>query len=259
MKLRRALGVVFAATAALLVLPGAAVAQPSQEDVETLVSDAQIIAENAPAAAQEGADGVQGAAETLQETQSTNEAADELVDAGVDSGSALVAGTEQFGALGTGLSLVGQGVSNTHSPWTNAIDDQDPSVVDPADLQLIAQRLQDNGADGLLCGVSGGSGGLLSALVHLLQGNVIEPPLSLGPAFYSEGVVNALAVAFQTTEGTPYEGPFQTLGLTSLVVGAAIEGDVNDAEAELAPVFEGAAPATGPIIEQIEAQEDERC
>lgn len=254
----RLFAVVAIASAATLTVSGAAFAQPSEEDVETLVSDLQVMAENAPAAGEGLAEDLQNAAEGLQESQSTNQAAEDVVAAGVAAGSTLVAGTEQFGDLGTGLFLIGAGANLAHGPWTNAIDNQDPSVIDPADFEAIAAHLQENGQHDLLCG-AGISGGLLSAIVHLLLGNIMEGSLGIGPAFYSEGVVNVLLIGFEATQGTPYAGVFQTAGLTSLVVGAAAAGDVQDLEDELAPVFEGAAPATGPIIEQIEAQEAENC
>lgn len=244
--------------AGTLTVSGSAFAQPSQEDVETLVSDAQIIAENAPAAAEGLAEDLQGAAETLQETQSTNATADEVTAAGVAAGSTLVAGTEQFGDLGLGLTLLSFGVNSAHDPWTNAIDNQDPSVVDPADFEAIATYLQENGQDDLLCG-AGLDGGLLRALVHLLTGNIIDPPLGIGNSFYVHGVVNPILMLFNATQGTPYAGVFQTAGIASIVVGAAAQDDVQDLEAELAPVFDGAAPATGPVIEQVEAQEAENC
>ncbi|MEX0875372.1 MAG: hypothetical protein WD646_02300 [Actinomycetota bacterium] len=224
----------------------------SAQDPAVLLSDLQIMVENAPGAGDELAAGLQEAIDTLASTQSAEETAAAIGDALVAAGSALVAGTQQFGALGLGLTLMNLGFQSAISPVVvDIIDEQNPqAVLDPAHLEAILANLPtileeiQNGA-GTGCGAPDG-------LVHLLEGNVIEPPLGIGEAFWSCAVVNALLAGFNATTGTPLEGTFQFLGISSIVIGAAIEPNVTELEGQLAPVFDALAPVTDQIIAVLE-------
>lgn len=238
----------------LTVLSGTASAQP---DPAVLAEDVQIIAGNLPAAVEAAAAGLQEAAATAQETQSAVETSAALGDTVVATGSTLVDGTTQFGALGLGLTLMNLGFQEAVRPVTeDIIDNQDPqAVLDPAHLQTLADNLPTM-LDSIQNGSPGGcfpQGGMATGLAHLLQGNVIDPPLGIGPAFWCYSVVNPLLAGFTATEGTPFVGAFQFLGISSLVVGAAAEPEfTNTIEPGLAPVFEGLAPVTGPVIDALE-------
>lgn len=208
--------------------------------------DAQIIAGNVPAAVQALIDGVQETVDALTETQSVEATVQALGQALVDAGTALVDGTEQFGALGLGLTLVNLGLQNALAPYAQAIDD--PSllggIITAEDFQILAANLQ--------AFLAAEQTSLANGLVFLLQGNIIEPPLGIGPAFYSEAVVGTLLNGFTAATGTFLEGVFQTLGITSLVVGGALEPQVSELEVALAPLFEALGPITEPIIAALE-------
>ena len=236
----------------MTVLSGTASAQ----DPEVLLSDLQIMVENAPAAGDELAAGLQEAIDTLTATQSAEETAAAIGQALVAGGSALVDGTEQFGALGLGLLLMNSAFQSALSPVTvDIIDEQNPqAVLDPAHVDTILGNLP-GALEAIQTGENGGcspQAGFTTGVAELLRGNVIDPPLGAGPAFWCYSVLNPTFFIGNTTIGTPFHGTFQFILISELILGAVAEPNVSELEGQVAPVFDALAPVTDPIIAVLE-------
>lgn len=244
----------FAATAVAAATLGGSVVGFARPAAADPAADVQQLIDNAPAAIQTLVDGLQAAVDVYVGTDSAVATSAAIGDAVVQSGTVLVAGTEQFGALGLGLLLVNLSVQGTLHPYLSAIDDPSTAggLVDPNALGYLLNRLP-----ALL---EAEQGTLARTLVLALQGNLIDPPLGFGPAVYGEGVVGSLQNLFAWAGGdepddlytTPLESVFSTLGITSLVIGGALESQVTDLEAAVAPLFEALGPVTEPLIGVLE-------
>lgn len=222
-----------------------------------LASDLQIVAGNADEAVTALLEGVQGAIDVLVDTQSAVQTSAALGDAVVAAGSALVANTEQFGALGFGFVVINGGVQTVLAPYLGAIDD--PSTAGDAlstlaaDLSTILGRLG-AGVDGLLHG-DGFGGGVTQAVAEALRGNLIA-----GPGFGAIGVPATVGNLFNGTgvglstlvAGTSLEAIVIPVAIL-LLVGAIGAGDyIVQLQDALAPAFDALADVTEPIAVAVE-------
>lgn len=225
--------------------------------------DVTIILGNLEATTEALSMGLEDTLTTLAETQSAVDTSAALGDTAVDTGSALVAGTEQFGALGLGLLLGNNAVQTNLNPFLTAIDDPTEENINnafnPEDLNTIASNLE-NVPDALIEGTPfGGNTGLKDGVIALLEGDLIaDPPLFFGPSAVTSPLLGLTAASNTLFEGTNYGqagGSANlpgTLGITTLVVAGATGGQLEELEENVAPLFEAAEPLTTPLIEAIE-------
>lgn len=223
-------------------------------------ADVTAILENLQPALEDLAAGLENTATTLADTQSAVETSAALGDTVVTSGSTLVQGAPTLGSLGLGLTLVNSGLQGSAEPLLVLIDDPSADtledVFNPDDLSTIAGNLE-NVPDAVLFGTPFGFNiGVRDGAVELLQGNLVEGPLGIGPSAGSGVAFGLVSGTDELLDGTNYgQGGANfagTLGITSLVALAALEGPATDVEDGAAPIFEAAAPATEPLIEALE-------
>lgn len=243
------LGAVTAGAVALSMtgLAGAAAADPAD--------DVAIMLENLPTAVEELVAGVQEAIDVLATTQSAVDTSAALGDALVAAGSALVNGTEQFGALGLGLTLVNLGVQQVLAPYLGAIDDPSTAagLIDPEDISTLLANLPP-AVDGLLYG-DGFADGAVIAVAEALKGNLIfgpsfgaiGTPAFVGNAFNGAGVGLTTLVAGTSIE--PIALPVAIILLVAAIGGADY---IQQAEDALAPLFEALGPVTEPVVAALE-------
>lgn len=215
----------------VLAFAGTAHADPA-DDVAKIV-------ENVPAAVDALVDGVQATVGVLTDTGSAEATAASLGQALVAAGSALVSGTEQFGALGFGFTLINSSLQSALAPYLAAIDDPSTAggLINPDDLQTILDNLPST--------VENTKPAVVSGLVGLLEGDVYN---GLG----NTSVAGVLA-AGELTNGTNLQAlvaPAAIVVLIAIIAGGGYLTDIGDA---LAPVFESAASVTGPVIALLEA------
>jgi hypothetical protein len=199
--------------------------------------DAAIILENLPAAVDLLVAGVQDAADTYTETSSAVEAADALGDALVAAGSALVAGTEQFGALGLGFSLLNGAIQGALEPYLSALDDPSTAadLFNPDDLTTILNNLSP-ALDNLQPTV-------VAIVIEGLGGNLMNLVLE---------VINLVGYIVTVLVGTNYEPFVQLVGIPLLVGLFAGAEYIQQLEEGLAPLFDALDPVTAPILEALE-------
>ena len=221
--------------------------------------DTQIIIDNVPTAVDALVAGVQETADTLTTTQSAVATSAALGQAVVDTGSALVAGTEQFGALGLGLLLVNLGVQQGLAPYLGAIDDPSTAadLINPDDLNVLADNLGPT-TEFVVAN-------LATAAAEGLKGNLVAPgfldpvtgtPAALGNTLALVGDLITGGAVILLTQGTSFEGLGFVVPITVLVAGAAAGGALGDylqqIEDAVAPIAEAGAPVSAPIIELLE-------
>lgn len=221
--------------------------------------DVPIIAENLPEAAEILADGLQEAVTAAAEHQSAVQASADIGQVLVASGTALVAGTEQFGSLGLGLLLVNLGAQQALAPYLGAIDDPETAadLFDPNDLQVIGGNAE-AAADHV-------SSNLATALAEGLKGNVLEAgfldPATGTPALFGNtaaivGDLQTGGTLFILFQGSSLEEEGAFVGIAGLIGGAVVGGAtaeyLQQVEDGIAPAAEAAEPATAPIIEALE-------
>jgi len=203
------------------------------------VDDIAKIVENVPAAVNVAVDGVQASVDKLIETSSAKQTSARLGQALVATGTALVSGTVQFGALGLGFTLINSSVQSALAPYLDAIDDPSTAggLINPDDLQTILNNLAPT--------VENTKPALVMGLVDLLEGDVYN---GVGNV-----TVSGVLAAGELTNGTNYQSliaPAAIVVLVAIIAGGSYLTDIGDA---LAPVFEAAAPATGSVIALLEA------
>ena len=221
--------------------------------------DTQVIIDNIPAAVNELVDGIQSTADAYLATQSAVAASAALGQGLVDTGTALVTGTEQFGALGLGLMLVNLSLQQGPAPFLGAIDD--PSTAgdlltadDFAALQANVQPALDLIVENAKTAVAEG-----------LKGNLVAPgfldpvtgtPALLGNTLAIVGDLSTGGAVLLLTQNTTLQGLGTTVPILVLVGGAAAGGFLGDALVQLedavAPVADALAPVTSPIIALLE-------
>lgn len=227
-------------------LAGVAAADPA--------ADVQIMLENLPEAIDELVVGVQEAVDILGSTQSAVDTAAALGDAIVAAGTALVDGTEQFGALGLGFALLNSSLQTALAPYLNAIDDPSTigDLVNPDDISGLLANLP-RAIEALLHGneVNGGDDdGLVCAVAELLRGNLVAGTGfgAIGtPAVAGCAAIALVGFSVTLTENTGFSdlaGPFLVLSLVGPIAAADYLQQIEDA---LAPVFEALGPITEPV------------
>lgn len=224
-------------------------------------ADVTTILENLQPALEDLAAGLENTATTLADTQSAVETSAALGDTVVTSGSTLVQGAPTLGSLGLGLTLVNSGVQTSAEPFLVLVDDPSQesldNVLNPDDLSTIAGNLESAPDAAIEGSPFAFNVGLQDAAIELLRGNLMDDSaLPIGPSA-STGVLYGLTAGTHALfEGTNYGSGGAnfggTMGIISLVALSAAQGPLLDVEEGAAPVFEGAAPATEPLIEALE-------
>lgn len=236
-----------AATAGAMALSVTGFAGTAKADT---AEDLQIMIDNAPAAVQALIDGLQGVVDTYLETNSTEEAFNELVFAIASTAGTLALGTEQFGQLGFGLLLAGAGVATGLQPILEAIDDPVllGSLVGADDISTLLANLP--GA------ISAAQPNVVSALASALEGNLTAgtgfnagqgTPAVVGDVLH--GTNTFLAELFADTNLADIR--LVVIPPVSLAV-IATAGYVQQLEDALEPLFAALAPATDPIVAALE-------
>ena len=227
--------------ASMIAFAGPAAADPA-EDVPTIV-------ENLPAAGEELVGGLQGALGTAAETQSAEETSHAVGDALVGSGTVLVEGTEQFGMLPLGMTLIEGAVQNSAAPYLQAIDDPATAadLINPEDFATLAENAP--------AAFEVFQTRMQEALVAGLQGNLVEPSLfpNLGqPALLGSTVAGLTEGSQVLLADTNYANDWQLVFFTSVVAAGAAGDYPQQVEDGAAPAFDAAAPVTDQLIAVIE-------
>jgi hypothetical protein len=238
-----------AATVCALALSFTGLAGTAHADT---ASDVQKVLGNLGPATDALVDGVQAALNDALATHSAVTVSADLGQALVDAGSALVAGTEQFGALGLGFSLLNGGVQAVLAPYLGAIDHPETAgdVVSglAADLPTLLGHLS-AAVDGILHG-GGNDDGLAAGLAEALRGNLTGGPGfgAVAPGALTGDAINGLGTGLTTLlAGTSLEN--LTIPVAVVLLVAAIGGGdyLQQLEDALAPVFSAIGPVTEPI------------
>jgi hypothetical protein len=240
-----------AATVGALALSFTGLAGTAHAD---LADDLQIMAGNADEATDALVAGIQEAIDVLTTTQSAVDTSAALGDALVAAGSALIAGTEQFGALGLGFGLLNGSLQAALQPFLNAIDDPSTAadVITGDDIAGLLGNLP-RAVEALLHGneVNGGDDdGLVCAVAELLRGNLVAGTgfAAIGtPAVAGCAAIALLGFAVTLTENTGQSdlaGPFLVAALVGPI---ALADYLQQAEDALAPLFEALSPVTEPV------------
>lgn len=224
-------------------------------------ADVTAVLENLQPALEDLATGVENTATILAETQSAVETSVALGDTIVTTGSTLVEGAPTLGDLGLGLTLVNSGVQNSAEPFLLLIDDPSAEtlegVFNPDDLGTIAGNLEEVPDAALFGSPFAFNTGLRDAAVELLRGHLMDDGvLPVGPSASTSALYGVASAADALVDGSNYgnggAGINGTVAITSLVLLSAAQSPVLQAEDGAAPVFEGAAPATEPLIEALD-------
>lgn len=243
-----------AATVGALALSFTGLAAPAHADV---ADDLQIMAGNGSAAVDALVAGLQEAIDVYTETSSAVDTSAAIGQAIVDAGSALVAGTEQFGALGLGFVIINSGVQQLLAPYLGAIDD--PATAGdvlsglPEDVSGVLANLS-AGVDGLLHG-DGFGGGVTTAVAEAVRGNLIAGPGfgAIGTPATVGNLFNGVGVGLTTLlAGTSLEAAVLPVAIVLLVAAIGGADYIQQLEDALAPVFEAVADVTEPVAVAIE-------
>lgn len=179
-------------------------------------------------------------------------------------GSALVAGTEDLGALGLGLQLGNLALQQNLSPLLEFLDDPSEETLDALFKIEDLGRISNNIPESLEAGWEGSSfafnTGIQDALVQGLQGNLVDSAIiPTNPALLHStlfGLTAGSEELFRLTnydvDGANFAG---SVGVLSLVLNGALAGQLEPLEEALLPLFEELEPATTPLGAGIEAFE----
>lgn len=238
-----------AATAGALALSMTGLAATAHADT---AADVQIMLANLPDGVQTLVAGTQTALDNFATSQSVDQLGFNLIQAVQFAVNDITDGTEQFGSLGLGVALALAGPYSILQPYLQALDADPASVLDlldPNDLSTLLANLP--------AAIAAAQPAAVDALTELLRGNLSEGTGSFGglgtPAVIGSGLESLTTLLQALATGTSFEFTLP-IGVVSplLVVAIATAGYVQDAEAQLAPVFDALAPVTDPIIVALE-------
>lgn len=224
-------------------------------------ADVTTILENLQPALEDLAAGLENTATTLAETQSAVETSAALGDTVVTTGSTLVDEAPTLGDLGVGLTLINSSAQDSAEPFLLLIDDPSAEtledVFNPDDLSTIAGNLEEVPDAAVFGSPFAFNTGLRDAAVELLRGNLMDDDaLPIGPSAATSALYGVASATDALVDGSNYgnggAGVNGTVAITSLVLLSAAQSPLLQAEDGAAPVFEGAAPATEPLIEALE-------
>lgn len=222
-----------------------------------LASDVQIMVDNADEALNALIAGLQEAADVAAATTSAVQTSAAIGDALVDAGSALIAGTEQFGALGLGFMVINGGVQQALFPYLNAIDNPDTAADVLSNLPNDITTLLNNltaGVDGILHGDAFADGAAV-ALAEALRGNLIFGPgfAAIGTPAFVGNLFNGVGVGLVAlTDGTSLQPAVLPLAIVLLVAAVGGADYVQQLEDALAPVFDALSDVTEPLAVAVE-------
>lgn len=228
--------------------------------------DVQAILENLQPATEDLAAGLESTATTLAETQSAVATSAALGDAVVTTSSTLVQDSPALGNLAFGAQLMNQAVQQNLNPFLAAMDEPSQenlnNAFNPDDLATIAGNLEDT-PQALWEGTftAGNNQGLQDASIALLEGNLVDTALIPGPSAVSSPGFAVASASYVLLDGTNYGGVLGddsagfpvTIALANTVANGAVAPQLVPVEEGLAPVFDAAAPATDPVIAELEA------
>lgn len=239
MKFTRVVGSFVAGTTLAVAAFGSAAGADTADDVQQVV-------ENVPAAVERIPPALQAVFDTYSASGSFEDTTFTAISESLQVSLELVQGTEQFALLPLGFALVAQGAYDVVLPYVRAIDDPSTAgdLVNPDDVTTILSQLPD-AVDPL-------SENVTIAVVEGLQGNLIagEGLFAGGtPAVVGNVVAGTASALAITLEGTNYAPVATAYQFTTLVAAIATGGYVQDAEDNLAPIFEALSPVTGPIVD----------
>lgn len=231
-----------AAAAAVLTLGLSTPAGAQTSDADDSPSSFQFV-ENLPAATDTLVEGLQTAVDTATETQSMVETSYDVIQGVALTGTALFEGDASFQDLGIAPWLVERETRFALDDYLGVVD----GTHGPDDLLTVedVQTMVDNAEPALDLAVERGT----TAILEASDGELVD-------AIYSTVSLVALpdngGVPFHLSEGTNLEeenrAPVAAADALFFVVGSSeYGGNLDLAEATLAPVFEAVKPAIAPI------------
>lgn len=227
-------------------MSGVAAADPA-EDVATLLG-------NLPAAIDEVVEGLQAAVDAYNATGSFVEASNALEPELMQTIDALVAGTEQFGALGGfGSTILINSLAGVVEPVLAALDDPSlaTAIIDGEDIAQLLENLVPAVSETLHPG--GANVGLICAIADTLRGNLTDglfASTSLSGCTI-QGVATGYLKLIENVDNASIQSTLGLVLVVAIAVPSAVDPHLLTLEENLAPLFEALAPVTGPIADAI--------